>query len=214
MVSTLETPRTYRFGAILDASISRLIGRRHADPKTAWIYSILTPTRWAVRLLLGAVLSGALLGEVHKAQADSIAFQLASGSITTTSSGTVLFLGTVTNDSGSNLNATDFFFNFFGFDPASVTPSQELGIATDFPIPNGTTSATVGLFDVRLGSVPAGSSFPIQVQLEDINSDLSAVQTVVVSSVPEPSSMFMLMLGTGMLGVLAAARRKHNSASN
>ena len=172
---------------------------------------MLTPTRWTIRILLAAVVCAALLWGVPKAQAENIAFQLSSGSITTTSGGTALFLGTVTNDSGSNLKASDFFFNFFGFDAASVIPSQDLGVATDFLIPNGSTSATVDLFDVRLGSVPAGSSFPIQVQLEDIISDLSLTQTVSVSvaPVPEPSALFLVgsvLIGLFVLRLCAPSR--------
>jgi PASTA domain len=81
-------------------------------------------------------------------------------------------------------NATNLFFNFFDFSAESVTPSQDLGIMSNFVIPNGTISAVVNLFEVQVGSVPAGSSFQIQVQLEDANSDLSATQTVLVSTPP------------------------------
>ena len=40
---------------------------------------------------------------------------------------------------------------------------QHLGVASDFLIPNGTTSRVVALFDVVLGVVSAGSSFPVDV---------------------------------------------------
>jgi hypothetical protein len=92
-----------------------------------------------------------------------------------------MFDGTVTNNLGGALNATDFFFNLFGFDPASVNPIHDLGVASDFLIPNGTTFRVVALFDVILGVVPAGSSFPVDVVLQDINSDLSITQTVMES---------------------------------
>jgi PASTA domain len=111
-----------------------------------------------------------------------ISFQLTTTSLTTTSNGTVTFQGTVTNNSGADLNATDLFFNFCGFNNDSVTPSQDLGNVNEFLIPNGSTTAVVNLFEVRLGSVPAGSSFQIQVQLEDANSELSTAQAVLVST--------------------------------
>jgi len=144
------------------------------------------------------------------ARADAISFQLSSTSLTTTSGGTATFDGTVTNNSGTDLNASDFFFNFFAFDPASVTPNQGLGVAGDFLIPNGATSSITALFDVVLGTVPAASSFPIEGQLEDANGDLSAIQTVTVNTgrmitTPEPATLFML--GAGLLGILGIRQR-------
>jgi hypothetical protein len=144
-------------------------------------------------------------------RADGISFELSSVTLTTTSGGTVTFDGAITNDSGGALNASDLFFNFFGFDPASVNPIQDLGVSLDFLIPNGTTSSLVALFDVTLGLVPTGSSFAIEVQLEDINSDLSATEMVSVSvpgsvtGTPEPAGF--LLLGAGLVGLFGIRRK-------
>jgi PEP-CTERM motif len=150
------------------------------------------------------------LWAVPPALADTISFQVSSPSLSTMSGGTVTFAGTVMNNSGSELNASDFFFNFFGFDAISVSPIQDLGIAANFVIPNGTTSGVVALFDVTLGSVAAGSSFPVQVQLQDINNDLSAVEPVTVSVpatvVPEPATL--LLLATGLVSVIGTVRKR------
>lgn len=152
--------------------------------------------------LLAATLAGLIFG-VPSAHADSIAFTLSNPYLTTTSGGTVEFDGTVTNGSGQDLNASDFFFNFFAYDLTSVTPNQDFGVVTDFLIPNGSTSGVIDLFTVVLGPVPTGSSFPIDVQLEDVNGDLSTTEIATVSvtgsvAVPEPSTL--LLLGTGVLG--------------
>lgn len=142
----------------------------------------------------------------------SISFDLTKASLSTSAGGTASFAGTVTNDSGANLNASDFFFNFFGFDAGSVTVTQELGVTKDFLIPNGSTSALVTLFDVQISAMPKGTSFPIDVELEDINSDASATQTVFVSIsstgsslTPEPGSVFLT--GAGLVA-LSWLRRK------
>lgn len=142
------------------------------------------------------------------ARADVISFQLVSSSLDAASGGDVTFQGTVTNQSGSALNASDFFFNFSAYDPLSVNPIQDLGL-TDFIIPDGTTSATVGLFDVSVGAVPLGSIFPIDVQLEDALGDLSSTQTVFVHipdnssvpGVPEPGERWVLL--GALLGLIA-----------
>lgn len=144
------------------------------------------------------------------ARADAISFTLADTSLETASGGTVTFDGTVTNNTGVDLRATDFFFNFFGFDFTSVTSLQDLGVGTDFAIPNGSTSVLIPLFDVTLGAVPAGASFPIEVQLEDAAGDLSAIQTATVSvpgvqAVPEPP-LFWLLPGASAGAALARRR--------
>jgi hypothetical protein len=131
--------------------------------------------------------------------ADGISFQLSEPALTIASGATVTFTGTVTNSSGGDLNASDFFFNFFGFDPAALNPNQDLGVSGDFSIPNGTTSGLVALFDVTFGSGSNGTTFPLDALLEDINGDVSNSQVVTLSTsgappppVSEPSSFFLL----------------------
>ena len=61
-------------------------------------------------------------------------------------------------------------------------------------------SEFVGLFNVVLGA-PAGTSFPMLVQLQDINGDLSTIQTVNVgiSTVPLPAAW--LLFSSGIFGL-------------
>src|SRR6516164_7423827 len=66
----------------------------------------------------------------------------------------ITFTGTITNNSGVDLDSTDLFLNFSGFDPVNVTLDQLLGL-TPFTIPNGTTSQVVDLFSV---TSPASAS--------------------------------------------------------
>jgi hypothetical protein len=150
--------------------------------------------------------------EPTPARADLIiSFSLSATTLEGTSGGNLMFDGTVTNNSGSDLNASDFFFNFSGYDFMSVFPNQDLGVSSDFLIPNGTTSPIVALFDVTVADVPDGTSFPIQAQLEDVNNDLSATQTVTVSlspgtAVPEPK--FIWPLAAGFLAMAYRFRRQ------
>jgi hypothetical protein len=131
------------------------------------------------------------------AMADAISVQISNSDLTTASGGTVTFDGTVTNASGSDLNASDFFLNFFEFDPL-VTPTQDLGVATDFLIPNNSTSPEVALFDISLGGATPGSNFSGKFQLEDSLGDQSVTQIVTVSvlgSTPlsEPPTAVLLL---------------------
>jgi hypothetical protein len=160
-------------------------------------------------LIVAYLFGGACLAP--SAFGDGISFQLSESTLTGTSGGTVTFTGTVTNNSGVDLNASDFFFNFFGFDPAALNPNQDLGVSSDFSIPDGTTSGLVALFDVTLGSVSDGASFPLGALLEDINGDLSDSQVVTLSTsgppppppppVSEPSTFLLLASAVVAVGL-------------
>ena len=169
----------------------------------------MTIMRYCASRLLGIIIVLLTLCCPHTAHAVSIAFSLSNPSVTALSMADVSFNGTVTNNSGQDLNATDFFFNFFAFDAAALTPFQDLGATTDFEILNGTTSAEVTLFDVQFASLAAGTMVSLGVQLEDINGDLSATQTVFItvlgeaSLVPEPTTL--LLVGLGLLTALPRA---------
>jgi len=95
----------------------------------------------------------------------------------------VTFEGTVTNNSGGDLNASDFFFDFFQFRSQFSDSNSGFRYRDRLLDSNGTTSQHWSpLFDVTFGlpCLPV-HSFPIDVVLQDINSDSSAMQTVTVS---------------------------------
>jgi len=120
-------------------------------------------TRYFIRMVFLFAALGFAAALVPPASADTVSLQISNLSLTTTSCGTVTFVGTVTNDSGGDLLASDFFLNFSGFDPTAVNPVQDLGVSSDFLIPSGTTSSIRDLFDVTLGPVVTGSVFTVQV---------------------------------------------------
>jgi hypothetical protein len=148
---------------------------------------------------------------VSLARADVISFDLLHLDVNTAGGGDAIFQGTVTNNSGTDLNASDFFFNFIGFDFSFVNPVQDLGL-TDFTIPDNTTSGVVNLFEIFVGAASPRSGFPVDVQLEDAASDLSSIQKVTVSipssaAVPEPRSLpTMLVLIAIVAGVARSSR--------
>jgi hypothetical protein len=137
-------------------------------------------------------------------RAEIISFQVLDPNLSALPGGTATFTGTVTNDSGVDLSASSFFFVFFGFDPAALSLTQNLGVSTDFPIPTGTTSAPTALFSATLGDVTEGSVFSAEAELEDIHFDESISQTVTVSAgnsvspppstVPEPATLLTVLL--------------------
>jgi hypothetical protein len=174
--------------------------------------------QWLGRAGLVAALTAALLGASRVARAGGapISFQLVSTSLDTTSGGTVTFEGMVTNNSGQDLVASDFSFNFSSFDVTSVFPTQDFAINSDSAsllLPSGSTSPTVALFDITLGPVAPPSSFTISVQLQDdtLNSDLSEPQNVLVNVpgsgvTPEPASL--LLVGSALVGALVPRRKR------
>lgn len=112
---------------------------------------------------------------------------------------TITFQGTITNNSGSDLDSTDFFLDFFGYDPINVSLNQILG-STDFDIPDGTTSPIEDLFSFSLSPTAGPGVYPSQVVLEDDLGDVSDTYTVTVTISPEPGSLALLL--AGMLGAL------------
>ena len=88
--------------------------------------------------------------------------------------GTVFtFAGTITNNTGTTLHTSDLFLDFAGFDPAFLTPHQLLG-SFDSTIADGSTSASLQLFDLALasGAMPGplfSSDVTVQMRIGDLS---------------------------------------------
>lgn len=112
---------------------------------------------------------------------------------------TYVFSGSITNNTGNTLNATDIFVDINGYDAGVVSPLQLLGVP-DFPILDGVTTAVIELFSLTIGANALGGiTYLADVGLSDVFNNLSDIVTVSVT-VPEPSSGLLLVLG-GLLVV-------------
>ncbi len=112
----------------------------------------------------------------------------------TNAGSTVVFTGTITNNTGTDLDAAaDLFLNFSSFDPTALSFFQVLG-SPDFSLPNGTTSPDVELFDALVdpSATPAGSPYLADVTASDTNGDVSNAVTISIF-VPEPWSLPLLL---------------------
>jgi type IV secretory pathway VirB2 component (pilin) len=114
------------------------------------------------------------------------------------------FQGTITNNSGVDLDSTDFFLNFSGYDFSNVTLDQLLGL-TFFSIPNGTTTGTIDLFTFTLSTTAGTGTYPADVILEDVFGDLAGPTTVTVTVSPEPESL--ALIAAGVLALVGLRRR-------
>ena len=156
--------------------------------------------RWATLALLGLVLS------LSFTPARALLFNIDSPDRVVVAASTSLFSGTVTNDTGLDVSATDLFFNFSGFEPSIVSLAQLLGV-TDFLIPTGTITPVTDLFDatIALAAVP-GTTYFADVQLQDVNGNVSASETVSLKVVPTPASL--ALLGAGLVAIVVTRRRR------
>ncbi len=123
---------------------------------------------------------------------------------------TQTFSGMIANDTGVDVQASDLFVDFAGFDPVSVSLVQLLGLP-DFTIAAGTTSALVPLFQFTLAAATPPGVYFADVTLEDSANNFSDPVTVSVSTVPEPATWALLgaalLAGALRRGQLIARRQ-------
>jgi|GEM_PF-2230665 len=161
-------------------------------------------------LILIAMVFATVVCTARVAEAGPLTVTITPTSLTSLPGGTVTFAGTITNNTGIDLNATDLFLNFSGFDPSVVTTNQLLGLS-DFVLANGSTSAVTDLFSIALTQAAVlGMSYPAEVFIQDVNNNLSNNVTVNVlatttTTVPEPTTL--ILFGGGLIGAAIVRRR-------
>lgn len=119
--------------------------------------------------------------------------------------------GDITNTTGFDLLSTDLFGSFSGFPADALIVDQLLGL-TDIAIDDRSIARDLALFSVHLGaSAIAGDRYEIEFFFGDINGNFSEAAAVIVDvpQVPEPSVAWLL--GSGLLGLAAACRRRLQS---
>ena len=107
------------------------------------------------------VLAVVLLGSAAL-NADNLSFNILNPNRFGVAGEVFTFDGTITNNTGIDLNSTDLFLDFSGYDPDNVTLDQLLGL-TDFTIPNGSTSQVVDLFTFTLATTAPAGTYPADV---------------------------------------------------
>ena len=164
-------------------------------------------------LLLGAFLIlGCMLLIPTVSVAGPVSFSVFNSAQYTPPGSFVVFQGTITNDTGSDLAATDLFLNSFGFDPDVVSITQLLG-NPDFTIQTGTTSPLTDLFSFDISNAAAiDTVYFASVYLQDINNNLSnsvAVAITATDPIPEPGTFSVIACGLLVIWVLRAHRSRH-----
>jgi hypothetical protein len=180
-------------------------------PVRSWQLGDLTPPSRAVAGALAAVFAAVLVTctQIQPAAAQFIDLSIAPSSLPGAPGGTVDFTGTIANHTGVSLNATDLGFNFSGYDSSVVTPNQVLGIP-DFALPNTATSAVVDLFSVTIAPTAPPGTYPLDASLLDINNntsnDVIVDVTVGQTAVPEPGTLWLVLVGMAAVGPVACTR--------
>src|SRR5271170_6843414 len=77
-------------------------------------------SRWSMLLVPVMVILACVLLVATGSRADSLDLAITSTELSTMPGGTVVFTGVITNTTGTDLDTTELFLNFSGFDPTNL----------------------------------------------------------------------------------------------
>jgi len=148
----------------------------------------------------------------NAARADLIV-TLSPSSLSASPGDTVTFMGQITNITGVDLNGTDMFLNFSGFDPTALIDVNQVFGTPDFLLLDHHISPLIDLFSLTVAPTTASGTYILALSLQDINNNTSSTvdAEVIVRGtvpVPEPSSGLMGMIGIASLVAMALGHKK------
>lgn len=125
---------------------------------------------------------------------------------------TITFKGQITNTTGVTLNATDMFLNFGAYDGSTLLDVSQLLGTPDFVLLNNHISTAQNLFDLGIAPTAGPGTYTIDVSVQDINNNASAVVTASVtvggvSGVPEPNSLALIATMCALCFGIAATKK-------
>jgi hypothetical protein len=169
-----------------------------------------------LRLFGALLILGCMLFIPAASAAGPISFSVFNPSQYAPPGSVVVFQGTITNNTGSDLAAADLFLNSFGFDPDVVSITQLLG-NPDFTIQPGTTTL-VSIFNFGISPAAAiNSVYFASIFLQDINDNFSDTVDVSVTAtdpIPEPGTFILITCGLLLIWVFRAhALHRHSPDS-
>lgn len=120
---------------------------------------------------------------------------------------TVIFTGSITNDTGQILDTSaDLFMDFSGYDPGVLDPTDLVNLSNIILNP-GDTSPSINLFSFGIDPTAPPGLYDGQVSIQDVIDlgDASGIYNVQVRVIPEPATVFLMV---GLLPWFGLVKRK------
>ena len=157
------------------------------------------------------------LGAARSAQAEPITLIIPDSAITPAINTGVLTLGFITNNTGAPILSPNLTLVLSNIDPALMVVNNNFPRSfSPFTIQNGATSQLLSFASIRFNpSAVVGQTYTFDISIrDDANMNVSNVVRISVTPagpavIPEPTTV--LLLGTGLAGVIAGVRRRHKA---